>query len=83
LKTKKEILRKKIEVQLKLVLKDYEKIILMCGKNYRDIILPLLKEKEVINYFEKTKGIGDIKRKLSTDVAQKKQLPLDEYLPAA
>lgn len=83
LKTKKEKLRKIIEAQLRPVLKNYERIILMCGKNYRDIILPLLEEKEVTNYFEGTKGIGEIKQKLSIDIALKKQLPLDEYLPAA
>jgi hypothetical protein len=83
LKTKKETLRKKIEVQLKPTLEDYERIILMCGKNYRDVILPFLKGKEVINYFEKTKGIGDMKRKLSISVAKKKQRTLDECLPAA
>jgi len=83
LKTKKETLRKIIEAQLRPVLKNYERIILMCGKNYRDVIMPLLVEKEVLNYFEGTKGIGEIKQKLSIDITCKKQLPLDEYLPAA
>ncbi len=80
LKAIKETLGKLVEKQLEAVLKDYERIILMCGKNYRDLILPFLEEKEVINYFKGTKGIGEIKQKISVDIAQKKQKPLDEYM---
>jgi len=83
LRAKKETLRNLIDEQLRPVLINYKRIILMCGKHYRDVILPLLEEKEVINYFEGTKGIGEIKQKLSSEIAKKKQLPLDEYLTAA
>ena len=80
LKARKEILKNIIQEQLRSVIENYERIILMCGKNYRDIILPFLKEKEVMNYFKGTKGIGEIKRKLSIDIARKKQSSLDKYL---
>ena len=36
-----------------------------------------------MSFFKGTKGIGEIKQKLSNDIAEKKQLPLDEYLSAA
>ncbi|MFX1521590.1 MAG: hypothetical protein ACFFCD_16920, partial [Promethearchaeota archaeon] len=61
-----------IEEQLRPILLNYERIILMCGKNYRDVILPFLEKKEVIDYFKGTKGIGEIKRNLSIDIAKKK-----------
>ena len=80
LKTKKDALRQIIREQLEPILKDYNRIILMCGKNYRDVILPLLKEKKVVNYFKGTKGIGEIKQKLLTDIDKKKYATLNGYM---
>jgi len=80
LKTKKDALRQIIEEQLEPILKDYNRIILMCGKNYRDVILPLLKEKKVVNYFKGTKGIGEIKQKLLTDIDKKTYATLNGYM---
>ena len=80
LKTKKDALRQIIREQLEPILKDYNRIILMCGKNYRDVILPLLKEKKVVNYFKGTKGIGEIKQKLLTDIDKKKHATLNGYM---
>ena len=80
LRAKKEKLRNIIDEQLRPVLLNYERIILMCGKNYRDVILPLLKEKKVVNYFKGTKGIGEIKQKLLTDIDKKKHATLNGYM---
>ena len=76
LKTKKDSLKQIVEVQLEPILSKYNEIILMCGKNYRDVILPLLKNKKVVNYFKRTKGIGEIKQKLNKDIAKKKHTTL-------
>jgi hypothetical protein len=80
LKTKKKALKKIIEVQLEPILNTYNEIILMCGKNYRDVLLPLLKNKKVVNYFKGTKGIGEIKQKLTKDIAKKNHTTLNGYI---
>lgn len=68
LSVKKLLLSEKIRKQIAPIITNYDTIVLMCGKHYRDVIIPLLNKtsaiKQIITFFEDTQGIGEILKKL-------------------